>query len=95
MQKGWYKFPAAGRFSLFLGLLAFFSFFAAIIIFFLQDNQLFPFFYLAPYSLWTTICLFFLWLGIVSILMILGIHKVCEDVAALMKENKKNKDSQS
>lgn len=51
MQKGWYKFPAAGRFSLFLGLLAFFSFFAAIIIFFLQDNQLFPFFFSTLFSM--------------------------------------------
>lgn len=92
MKKGYYYFAECGRIAkilLTIGIVA-----AVIAIFFLIKGGLLPLIsndiYFAADNAWS---LFFLAISIFAFIADLCIHKICKDVAALLKEVEENKKS--
>ena len=92
MKKGYYYFAECGRIGkilLTIGIIA-----AVIAIFFLIKGGLLPLIsndvYFSADNAW---CLFFFAISIFAFAADLCIHKICRDIAALLKEVEENKKS--
>ena len=98
MKKGLFYFPESGRYSIFLSIVSAVSILLAIIIFFATHvdgitvisvflRNGFRIFSPHAFVHWGPIwSAFFFLLGIITIFINVAIHKVCRDIASLLKD---------
>jgi len=91
VKKVYYSFRECGRLVIMLTVLGLISLAVSVVFFSIGGWEVLTRPWAEASSIYAIWCVFFLFMGIVLFLINLSIHKVCKDVAILLKEGEANK----
>ncbi|QKY69384.1 hypothetical protein [Lentibacillus sp. CBA3610] len=91
MKKVYYDFRECGGLIIMLTVSGLISFAISAVFFFIGGWEVLTRPWAAASSTYSIWCVFFLLLGIILFLFNISVHKICKDVATLLKEVEDNK----